>query len=139
MLVNFLKKPLTQFEQKAQHLRNSGTTLKVFFKISRWDALRDLYHLYNLKNVKSTYRVVLLLVTFQGLACNFTKSNTPPRLFFTFMILCKWYQIAQRTTTCTPAFDVVHSCWSISWKNHERSFFISINKLGIIILNMAKI
>ena len=29
------------------------------------------------------------------LACNFTKSNTPPRVFFTFLKLYKWYQIAQ--------------------------------------------
>ena len=28
-------------------------------------------------------------------ACNFTKSNTPPWLFFTFFKLYKWYQIAQ--------------------------------------------
>ena len=28
-------------------------------------------------------------------ACNFTKSNTPPWVFFTFFKLCKCYQIAQ--------------------------------------------
>ena len=27
-------------------------------------------------------------------ACNFTKSNTPPRMFLTFLKLYKWYQIA---------------------------------------------
>ena len=47
------------------------------------------YHLYNLKNVKNTHEGVLLL------ACNFTKSNTPPWVFFTFLKLNKWYQIAQ--------------------------------------------
>ena len=31
-------------------------------------------------------------------ACNFTKSNTPPWVFFTFFKLCEWYQIAQSTT-----------------------------------------
>ena len=31
-------------------------------------------------------------------ACNFTKSNTPPWMFFTFFKLYKWYQIAQRIT-----------------------------------------
>ena len=36
------------------------------------------YHLYNLKNVKNTHRVALLLVKLQASACNFTKSNTPP-------------------------------------------------------------
>ena len=33
-----------------------------------------------------------------GLACNFTKSNTPPWVFFTFFKLCKWCQIAQNIT-----------------------------------------
>ena len=28
-------------------------------------------------------------------ACNFTKSKTPPWVFFTFLKLYKWYQIAQ--------------------------------------------
>ena len=36
------------------------------------------YYFYDLKNVKNTDGGVLLLV------CNFTKSKTPPRLFFTF-------------------------------------------------------
>ena len=31
-------------------------------------------------------------------ACNFTKINTPPCVFFMFFKLYKWYQIAQRTT-----------------------------------------
>ena len=42
------------------------------------------YHLYNLKNVKSTYRGVLLLVKLQPSEYSFTKSNTPPWVFFTF-------------------------------------------------------
>ena len=29
-------------------------------------------------------------------ACNFTKINTPPWVFFTFFKFYKWYQIAQR-------------------------------------------
>ena len=41
---------------------------------------------------------VLFLVKLQASACNFTKSNNPPWVFFTFLKLCKWYQIAQRTT-----------------------------------------
>ena len=40
--------------------------------------------LYNLKNVKNTDEEVLLLVKFQVEAYNFTASNTPPRVFFTF-------------------------------------------------------
>ena len=37
------------------------------------------YHLYNLKNVKKSHGGVLLL------ACNFTKSNTPPWVFSRFL------------------------------------------------------
>ena len=36
--------------------------------------------------MKKTHRRVLLLVKFQVLACNFTKSNTPPWVFFTFFL-----------------------------------------------------
>ena len=43
--------------------------------------------LYNLKNVKKkTHGGVLLLVTLQALACNFTESNTPPCVFHVFKI-----------------------------------------------------
>ena len=55
------------------------------------------YHLDNLKNVKNIHGGVLLLVKFQALACNFTKSNTHPWVFFTFLNLYKCHQIAQRT------------------------------------------
>ena len=40
---------------------------------------------------------------FQAEACNFTKINTPPWVFFTFLKLYKWYQIAQRTAIYTSA------------------------------------
>ena len=53
------------------------------------------YHLYDLKNVKYTHGGVLVLVKLQALACNFTKSNTPLWMFFSFFKLYKWYQIAQ--------------------------------------------
>ena len=59
------------------------------------------YHLDNWKNVKNTPRGVLILVKLQAEACNFTKINTPPWVFFTFFELYKWYQIAQRTTYIT--------------------------------------
>ena len=55
------------------------------------------YHLYNLKNVKNIDGRVLLLVKLLK-ACNFTKSNTPPWVFFTFFELYSWYQIAQNIT-----------------------------------------
>ena len=46
------------------------------------------YHSYNLKNVRNAHRGVLLSVKLQGSACNLTKSNTPPWVFFTFFKLC---------------------------------------------------
>ena len=52
------------------------------------------YQLYNLKNVKNTYGGVLLSVKLLK-ACNFTKSNNPPWVFFTFFEWYKWNQIAQ--------------------------------------------
>ena len=56
------------------------------------------YHLYNFKKVKNTHGGVLTLVELQASACNFTKINTPLRVFFTFFKLYNWYQIAQRIT-----------------------------------------
>ena len=53
------------------------------------------YHLYNLKNGKNTHGGVLILVKLQTEACNFTKINTPPWMFFTFFKLYKSYQITQ--------------------------------------------
>ena len=41
---------------------------------------------------------MLILVKLQASACNFTKINSPPWVFFTYFKLYKWYQIAQRTT-----------------------------------------
>ena len=54
------------------------------------------YHLHNLKKLKNTHGGVLFLVKYQGEACNFTKTNAPPWVFFSFFKLCKWHQIAQR-------------------------------------------
>ena len=39
----------------------------------------------NLKNVKNTHGGALFLVKLQAKAYNFTKSNTPPWLLFTFL------------------------------------------------------
>ena len=60
------------------------------------------YHLKNFKNVKNTHGEVSLLLKMQALVCNFTKSNTPPWVFFTFLKLHKWYQIVQ--SVCYPKF-----------------------------------
>ena len=58
------------------------------------------YHLHNLK-IKNVHEGVLLLVKFQALVWNFTKSNTPPWVFLTFLKLYKWYQIGQSITYFT--------------------------------------
>ena len=54
------------------------------------------YHLCNLKNVKNTHEGVLLLAKLNSRTCNFTGSNPPSWVFFTFFKLRKWSQIAQR-------------------------------------------
>ena len=56
------------------------------------------YHLYNLKDMKNTHGGVLLLIKMQALACNFTKSNTPPWMFFAFFKLYSWYEIVESIT-----------------------------------------
>ena len=56
------------------------------------------YHFYNLKNMKNTHGGVLLLVKLQAKACNFTKNNSPPWVFFAIFKLYKCYQIAQSIT-----------------------------------------
>ena len=72
--------------------------LNVFFL--RYNGLNETFYaishqLYNLKNMKNTHGGVLLLVKLHAEFFNFTKSNTPPRVTFTFFKLYKWYQIAQ--------------------------------------------
>ena len=74
------------------------TKIKSFIKSTYVVICAIWYHLFNLKNVKCTHGGVLLLVKLQAEACNYTKSNTPPWVFFTFFKLYEWYQIAQRTT-----------------------------------------
>ena len=60
------------------------------------DALGDLVPFVQFKKRK---KGVLLLVKLQALAgLNFTKSNTPPWVVFTFFKLHKWYQVAQNIT-----------------------------------------
>ena len=61
--------------------------------LQKCGALRDLIPFVQFKNVKNAHGGVLILV-----ACNFTKINTPPWVFFTFFKLYKWYKIAQCIT-----------------------------------------
>ena len=75
------------------------------------------YHLYELKNVKNTHGGVLILVKFQASACNFTKINIPPWVFFAFFKLHKWYQIAQRITYIKFSVKnqkkiIIDFCWN---------------------------
>ena len=79
------------------------------------------YHLYNLKNVKNTQGGVLLLV-----ACNFSKSNTPPWVFFTFFKLLKMVpNCAKRLKYIFPA-QAQHCNDFFTW-NQLRSLHFLLN------------
>ena len=67
------------------------------------------YHLHSLKNVKNTHGRVLILVTLQAKACNCTKINTLPWVFFTFLKLYKWYHIVQRITYILLTISKFHT------------------------------
>ena len=54
------------------------------------------YHLHNSKNVKNTHGGVLILVNLQALTCKFTKSNTPPWVFFPFSTHHKWNWLREK-------------------------------------------
>ena len=49
------------------------------------------------KHEKHPWRSVIFIKLQAKACCNFTKSNTPPWVFFTAFKLYKWYQIAQST------------------------------------------
>ena len=55
------------------------------YSLYLWCFAQIWYHLHNLINMKNTLGRVLLLVKLQAKACNFTKSNIPPWVFFTFL------------------------------------------------------
>ena len=84
------------------------------------------YHLHNLKNMKNSHGGVLLLVQLQASVSNFTKSNTPPWLFFTFFKLYKSYQLAQRTTFIPPDYK---------WSASASMIKPLLSNLGINMLN----
>ena len=56
------------------------------------------YHLYNLKTLKTP------MEKSQAKACNITKSNTPPWVFFTIFKLYRWYLIMQSFTYSPSTF-----------------------------------
>ena len=61
--------------------------------------LQDLVPFVQLKKrEKNHWRIVTYSEVAELLAWNFTKSSTPPWVFFTFFELCKWYQIVENNT-----------------------------------------
>ena len=66
------------------------------------------------------------------LACNFTKINTPPWVFFTFFKLCKWYLIAQRIILLKVT--LLHGCFSrfLNCTNGTRSHKTSHNVIHLV-------
>ena len=73
------------------------------------------YHLYKWKNVKNTHGGMLLFIKLQTSAYNFTKSNTPPWVFFTFFKLYKCYEIAQTSHTTINPSPIILQSWSLFW------------------------
>ena len=56
-------------------------------------------------------------------ACNFTKSNTPPWVFFTFFKLYEWYQIAQSTTYLVHYDALLQNATAISLQNTTNVYY----------------
>ena len=66
-----------------------------------WLVLQKTPDMWCVSRFRYTYGGVLILVNLQAQACNFTKINTPPRVFFTFFKFYKWCQIVKRTRYCS--------------------------------------
>ena len=62
--------------------------------ISIYGALRDLVAFEEIRKREKHPWASVNLIKLQALACNFTKINTPPWVFFTFLKLYKCSQIA---------------------------------------------
>ena len=96
--------------------------------------------------MKNTHGGVLLLVTLQASAYNFTKSNTPPLVFFTFFELYKWYLIAQSITIVThfncyqllPLFLLLIRTRSNSCKNPKYIHTLRVNVLFLYPLEISE-
>ena len=65
------------------------------------------------------------------LACNFTESNTPRWVFFTFLKLYEWYQIVQRTAYLVEIFE--DKCSGNFFTFCELLTFISISYQHLMI------
>ena len=90
----------------------------IFENLTKCGALSDLVPFVQFKNRGNTHGGVLILVKLQAAACNFTKINTPPWVFFTVFKLYKWYKIAQRTT------NQYNSSFSIEFRKQTRTSFL---------------
>ena len=55
--------------------------------------MKTIIHLVRTQNFPKSYHFLPLVRTLQVSACDFTKSNTPPWVFFEILKLYKWYQI----------------------------------------------
>ena len=79
--MNFVKADTVKKQKKKliknKTLRNPTATANMWC-VARFSTMC------NFKNVKNTHGGMLLLVKLQAEACNFTKSNIPPWVFFTF-------------------------------------------------------
>ena len=64
-------------------------------KMIIYGALRDLVPF---AQIKRREKHPQRSITFSKVPGFFTKSNTPPWVFFTFLKLCEWYQIVESTT-----------------------------------------
>ena len=79
-----VKKSCSFFEQPCSyiHLVDLNKSCS-YFKICICYALCNLVPFVQFKKPENTHGGVLLLVKLQASACNFTKSNTPPKVFVT--------------------------------------------------------
>ena len=89
--INFYYKP---FSLHVSQLNVTHLNVKAW---NIWDALHDFVPFAQFKKRENSHEGVLLL-KLQNKACNFTKNNSPPWVFFTFFKLHKRYQITQSIT-----------------------------------------
>ena len=92
--------------------------------------------MYNLKSVKNTLGGMLILVKLQAAACKFTKINTPPWVFFTFLKLYSTTYISNKDIR-DFFMDVILECslltlgWNFSSLLNCQAWCISDIKLAV--------
>ena len=84
------------------------------------------------KYVKNTHGGVFLLVNFQVTNCNFTKSNTPLRVFFTYFLNVQMIPNCAKHLTCRSPVTIALFLKKTSEKGLTRSriyhFYRELNK-----------